>query len=109
MGELVTEAEFAGRLATIAATQEHTASALELLTAEMRSAREESQEQRVAVNEALGRISTEVETTKIKLGNHLENTDQRIEMIWRVLKWLAGLIVTGGTVAGGARIAEGFW
>ena len=104
----MTASELAGTLATIAAAQDHTTAAVDALTNEVKSARLESQEQRLAVNAALGRISTEVETTKLGLSNHIAHADQRIETIWRVLKWFVAIAATGGTVAGGARIAGGF-
>lgn len=67
---MMDEATLAGKLATIAATQEHTASALESLTAEVRASRAD-----------LGKISTEIATTKIRLSNHVRSNDQRIDTL----------------------------
>lgn len=98
--------QIAATLATISANQMNQTKALEGLSAEIRDAREAGAAQSIKVQNALGSIVTDVATTKRDVENHRRSDNERFETIWRALKWGGGVIVTGGTVAGGAKIAS---
>lgn len=100
------EAQLAA-LATVAANQATTTTALWKLTDEIKESREGMSEHVLEITRAIAVLSTDQATASTKLDAHLVHDDERIANVWRVLKWGSGLMLGGGTIAGGAKIASG--
>jgi len=94
------------QLASIAANQANTTKALEALASEVAAARREGQANTLELHKRLGAIDMNHAKSAAIMEQHIKLADERHEIIWRIFKWVAGLVVGGGTVLGGSKLAE---
>lgn len=97
--------ESSAELASIAANQANTTKALEALASEVAAARRENQSSTLEMTKRLGIIETTHARSASVLEQHIKLADERHSVIWRVLKWVAGLVLGSGTVIGGAKLS----
>lgn len=98
--------ENSAELASIAANQANTTKALEALASEVAAARKEGQANTLELTKRLGAIDTNNAKVSAVLEHHIKLADERHEVIWRIFKWAAGLVLGGGTVVGGSKLVQ---
>ena len=102
------EAQLAASLARIATTQEHTANALASLAGQVEAARAEGIARGEQTAARLSELETLHATTAERLETHIAHVDQRIELLWRVWRWVLGLLFAGGGIVSSSKLASAF-